>query len=137
MSAGRAFFDTNVFLHVYSSADPRKQARALSLYREYAPVNGMLLSTQVVQEFIAASRKLGLTFDLVREIAQTMLDSPLVVIAPSHIQSAMNKAERYGISFWDALILAAAEAGGAEIVYSEDLSHGQDYGGVRVENPFR
>ena len=45
--------------------------------------------------------------------------------------------ERYQISFWDALILAAAESGGAGVVYTEDLNHGQRYGSVLVQNPFR
>ena len=45
--------------------------------------------------------------------------------------------EHYRISFWDGLVLAAAEAGGAQLVYTEDLNHGQKYGAVTVENPFR
>jgi len=70
MSGGKAFFDTNVLLYVYSSADPAKQARALTLYREYAQQGRMLLSTQVVQEFfVAALRKLTLPRQQVREIA--------------------------------------------------------------------
>jgi predicted nucleic acid-binding protein len=49
----------------------------------------------------------------------------------------MDNELRYQISFWDGLILAAAEAGGAEVLYTEDLSHGQRYGGVLARNPFR
>ena len=45
--------------------------------------------------------------------------------------------ERYRISFWDACVLAAAERLGAPILYTEDLNHGQSYGSVRVDNPFR
>ncbi len=44
---------------------------------------------------------------------------------------------RYQISFWDSLILAAAEAGGAEVLYTEDLNDGQKYVGILVRNPFR
>ena len=138
MSEGRAFFDTNIFLYVYSSADSHKQARALALYREHAQEGRMLLSTQVVQEFIvAALRKLQLPPQQVREVALTMLDSPLVVIEAPHIRAALDKAYRYKISFWDALILAAAEAGNAEVLYTEDLNDGQQYGAVIVRNPFR
>lgn len=49
----------------------------------------------------------------------------------------LEMAMRYQISNWDAAILAAALESGCVLVYSEDLNHGQDYGGVRVENPFR
>jgi predicted nucleic acid-binding protein len=138
MSAGKAFFDTNVLLYVYSTADPEKQARALALYREHAPEGRMLLSTQVVQEFIvAALRKLRLARDQVRDIAFTLFDLPLVVIGIPHIRAAMDNADRFNISFWDALIVAAAEAGGAEVLYTEDLNDGQQYGEVVARNPFR
>lgn len=138
MSGGKAFFDTNVLLYVYSSADPGKQAKALALYREHAQQGRMLLSTQVVQEFfVCASRKLTLPPQLVREIVLTLLDSPLITVGPFHIRAAMENVDRYKISFWDGLIVAAAEAGGAELLYTEDLNDGQQYGAVLARNPFR
>ena len=137
MSDGKAFFDTNVLLYVYSSADAQKQARALSLYRACALAHRMLLSTQVVQEFfVAAVRKLKLPQEQVREVVATLLDSPLVIVGPPHIHAAIDNADRYQISFWDALILTAAEAGGAKVLYTEDLNHGQQYGTVLAQNPF-
>jgi predicted nucleic acid-binding protein len=66
-----------------------------------------------------------------------LLDSPLIVVGPSQITAAIQNEERYQISFWDALILAAAESGGAEVLYTEDLNHGQQYGTVLARNPFR
>ena len=45
--------------------------------------------------------------------------------------------QRFGLSYWDGAILAAARAAGCDVVYSEDLSTEQDYGGLRVVNPFR
>jgi predicted nucleic acid-binding protein len=138
MSVNKAFFDTNVLLYIYSSADPGKQARALSLYRQYAQQDRVVLSTQVVQEFyVAAIRKLLLPREQVREVILTLLDSPLVPIGPPHIQTAMDHADHYRISFWDALILAAAESGGADVLYTEDLNDGQQYGTVVARNPFR
>jgi predicted nucleic acid-binding protein len=65
------------------------------------------------------------------------LDLPLVILGPSHITSAIQNEEQYRISFWDGLILAAAESGGAEVLYTEDLNHGQQYGTVFARNPFR
>lgn len=65
------------------------------------------------------------------------LDSPLVVLGPSHIRAAIENEDRFHISFWDALIVAAAEAGGASLLFTEDLNDGQHYGSVLARNPFR
>jgi predicted nucleic acid-binding protein len=136
MSGGKAFFDTNVLLYMYGG-DQGKQAQAKQLFRQYARADRMLLSTQVVQEFYAAgSRKLGMPRRELREATAALLESPLIVVGPSHIASAMQNEERYQIHFWDALILAAAESGGAEVLYTEDLNDGQQYGTVLVSNPF-
>jgi predicted nucleic acid-binding protein len=138
MNGGKAFFDTNVLLYMYSGADAAKQARARQLYREHALAGRILFSTQVVQEFfVAGLRKLMLPRQLVREVTGALLDSPLVVLGPSHIRTAMELEERHAISFWDALIVAAAASGGAEVLYTEDLNDGQQYGAVLVRNPFR
>jgi predicted nucleic acid-binding protein len=52
------------------------------------------------------------------------------------VRSGIDVARRYGISYWDGAIVAAAEAAGAPIVYTEDLNHGQVYGTVKAVNPF-
>jgi predicted nucleic acid-binding protein len=138
MNGGKAFFDTNVLLYMYGNADVDKRTRAKELYQRYTASRRMLLSTQVVQEFYAVGRrKLGIPRSQLQDATAALLDFPLVTIGPSHILSAMQTEERYGISFWDALILAAAESGGAEVLYTEDLSDGQQYGTVLVRNPFR
>ena len=138
MNAGKSFFDTNIFLYIYSDADPDKQQRARELYRERALSGSILVSTQVIQEFYAAAtRKLGLPRPTVRALTEALFELPLVVVTPAHIRSAMDIELRYQLSFWDSLILAAAEAGGAEVLYTEDLNDGQQYGAVLVRNPFR
>lgn len=137
MNGAKAFFDTNVLLYMYGG-DADKRARAKELFRQYALSGRMLLSTQVVQEFYAAgSRKLGMPRRELRDATAALLDSPLIVVGPSQITVAIQNEERYRISFWDALILAAAESGGAEVLFTEDLNHGQQYGTVLVRNPFR
>jgi predicted nucleic acid-binding protein len=138
MSAGRYFFDTNILLYIYSDADPDKRKRARDLYREQALSGALLVSTQVVQEFYtAATRKLALPRPTVRALTEALSELPLVIVTPAHIRSAMDHELRYQISFWDGLILAAAEAGGAEVLYTEDLNDGQRYGAVLARNPFR
>ena len=137
MSADKAFFDTNMLLYMHSSGSRAKQAKAQRLFEECTSDGRLLLSTQVVQEFyVAGTRKLGLVPEIVREAATALLQLPLVSIGPEHIVRAMEGEERYRISFWDALILAAAESGGARVLYTEDLSHRQQYGAITVQNPF-
>jgi predicted nucleic acid-binding protein len=138
MNGGKVFLDTNVILYMYAEEDKGKQAKAKELFQRYATSSRMLLSTQVVQEFYAVgSRKLRMPRPKMMEIVASLLGSPLVVLGPAEIVSAIQIEERYNISFWDALILAAAESGGAEVVYTEDLNDGQQYGSVTVRNPFR
>lgn len=137
MSAGKALFDTNILLYIVSRADQQKRRRAAALFREYAGSARALVSTQVVQEFhVACTRKLGFRRARSRGLVEALLDLPLVVVSPGVIRSALSIEERYGISFWDSLVIAAAQAGGAETVYTEDLNHGQAYGTVNVRNPF-
>jgi predicted nucleic acid-binding protein len=136
MPAGKIFFDTNVLLYMYGT-DSHKQARATGLFSEHARARRLLLSTQVIQEFYSVgSRKFGIPRERMRRTALDFLTLPLVIIGPHHITRALENEEHYNISFWDALILAAAEAGGAELLYTEDLNHGQRYGTVLVRNPF-
>jgi len=137
MNAIKAFVDTNIFLYAHSDLDIRKQKRAQELIDELSAEDRLLLSTQVVQEFYSiGSRKLKLPRPLLLESVVELLKLPLVVNGAEEIKSTLEKETRYQISFWDALILAAAESGGAGVVYTEDLNHGQKFGGVVVRNPF-
>lgn len=137
MNGGKAFFDTNVLLYMHD-ADLRKRAIATELFERYTTSDLMLLSTQVVQEFyVVGSKKLRMSRPKLKGIVDSLLDIPLVALGPDQITSAIQIEERYNISFWDALILAAAESGGAEVLYTEDLNDGQQYGTVMVRNPFR
>lgn len=137
MSVAKAFFDTDVLLYMYSTADLSKQARAQELFSKCGHSGSILLSTQVVQEFfVAGLRKLALPRQQLRQATNILLELPMVLVGPSHILKAIHDEEHYQISFWDALILAAAEAGGAEVLYTEDLNDGQQYGAVLVCNPF-
>jgi predicted nucleic acid-binding protein len=137
-NVGKAFFDTNIFLYAHSSADLQKQALAQELVDRYSSLNRLVLSTQVVQEFYSVGlRKLALSRKQAKQGVITLLGLPLVLLGGQHILKALEHEERYQISFWDALILAAAEAGGAETLFTEDLNHNQQYGPVLVRNPFK
>lgn len=137
MSA-EVFLDANILLYASSAApadtEKRERAQALMIEARFA------LSAQVLQEFIAnALRKkaLGLTeanIDATLELASHV---PVQPITRELIVEAVALRRRYQISHWDATILAAARELGCHTLYSEDLSHGQDYEGVRVVNPFQ
>ena len=84
-------------------------------------------------------RKAGhpLPADEIRRLIQDYSSWEIVVNTPASILQGLDIEARYKISFWDALIIQAAESSGAATLYSEDLADGQNYGSVRVVNPFR
>ena len=135
---GEVFLDSNVLLYSCSAAaddaGKRQVAENLILNRPFA------ISAQVLQEFIAnALRKprLGITES---NIDATLQMAAMVRVQPityELIVSAVMLRRRFRLSQWDATILAAAAELGCPTVYSEDMNHGQDYGGVRVVNPFK
>ena len=131
------FLDTNVLVYAVSSAeaDAPKRRRALELVREA----DFGLSAQVLQEFyVTVTRKIRKP--LAPELAVALMEEyrafPTVPTDYPLIVSAVELSLRYGVSYWDGAILAAAEVLEAPILYTEDLSHGQRYGSVRAVNPF-
>lgn len=135
----RYFVDTNVLLYAHDAAAGPKHARAKQLIEELWRNRSGVVSTQVLQELCVnlrrkAAKPVGLK--TVREIIADYLAWDVVTNTGESILDALEVEDRYGISFWDALVVQAAETSGAEVLYSEDLSHGQIYGGVRVVNPF-
>jgi predicted nucleic acid-binding protein len=133
----KVFFDTNVLVYAATGTgqDERKRKRALALVES----QDFGTSAQVLQEFFVtvvrkAARPLAAAEAL--EWIEQWAAFPCQAIDQQLVRIAIEHAERYAISFWDAAILAAAEALGAQTVYSEDLNDGQQYGRVRVVNPF-
>jgi predicted nucleic acid-binding protein len=70
-------------------------------------------------------------------LVESFLRFPVAEMTTELLFAAAATRLRFGISYWDAAILEAARSLGCGIVLSEDLSDGQDYAGVRIENPFR
>ena len=133
----RAFFDTSVLVYaaVGTGRDEPKRRRALELIES----EDFGTSAQVLQEFYVtvvrkASRPLSAAQAL--EWIEQWAAFPCQAIDHQSVRIAIEHSQRHAISYWDAAILAAAEALGATTVYSEDLNDGQRYGRVRVVNPF-
>ena len=132
------FLDSNVLLYACSSApedvEKRRVAEDLMLGRPFA------LSAQVLQEFIAnALRKprLGISEGNIDATLQMASLVRVQSVTRELVLSAVTLRRRYQLSQWDATILAAAMELGCGKVYSEDMNDGQNYGGVRVINPFK
>lgn len=131
------FLDTNILVYAVSSAesDAAKSAKALDLVRR----SDFGLSAQVLQEFyVTVTRKIRKP--LAPELAVALMDEyrvfPTVPTDYPLIVLAVELSLRYGISYWDGAIVAAAEALEAPILYTEDLNHEQRYGPVQALNPF-
>ena len=136
----RTFLDTNVLVYMFDANAPGKQRIARHLYETGVASGVAILSTQVLQEFyVTVTRKLGTP--LAEEDAESVVRDfallPVVQIDPPLILAAIGRARRLRVSFWDALIIDAAIAGGATTLYSEDLQDGLEIDGLTIRNPFR
>lgn len=132
------FLDSNVLIYAYDPTDTRKQSVARQLLR-HAIEAEFSISTQVLAEFAATLRhKLSpaATADDIFAALDTV--SPLRLIVPDvgMVRRAVEMQVRYGIHFYDGMIVAAAERAGCGTIWSEDLSPGHTYFGVTVRNPF-
>lgn len=133
----KVFFDSNIFLYAGSKAEGDQKkgdiCRALIAHEQ------AVISTQVLQEFINnALRKPRLQIseekiDLMLRIAG---DMEVISMTRDLILKATELRRSYQISHWDSTIIVAAIHANCEVLYSEDLSHGQSFEGVRVVNPF-
>ena len=132
------FVDTNILVYAVSTApeDDAKRQRAIQLLDE----RDLVLSVQVLQEFYVQSTRLSrpgaLTHYEAVAFVESLLRFPVREITLELMREALAIRERFGLSYWDGAILAAASLSGCDIVYSEDLNADQDYDGLRVDNPF-
>jgi len=134
------FVDTNILLYAHDPLAGAKRDRARQLIEHLWTTGKGVLSTQVLQELCVNLRrkvKPPLPVDEIRRLVQDYLSWEIVVNRPESVIQALEIEVRYKISYWDALVLQAAESAGAAILYSEDLAAGQKYGAVRVVNPLR
>jgi len=135
----RAFVDTNVLVYAVDEAEPRRRAIARELLATGAD-GGLVVSTQVLTEFLVAVRRLEVpveparALEIVRELAASVevhVPSVLDVLA------AAERALRDGIHHFDALIIESAISAGCDELMTEDLQDGRRYGRVLITDPFR
>lgn len=133
------FVDTNVLVYGHDKDAGAKHERAAALVAELWERQRGVISTQVLQEFyVTVTQKIptpiapNRTRGIIRAYGQWKLEMNALatILQASEIQ------EKHRLSFWDAMIIAAAMRGGAQLLLTEDLNHGQVIEGVRVCNPF-
>lgn len=133
------FVDTNVLLYAISR-DPSEREKA-ERAGEILASRDIALSVQVLQEFYVQATRKSRPDPLAHEHAVRLIESFLrfrvLELSTGVMLAALATRETFQISYWDAAILESGRELGCDVVLSEDLNHGQDYGGIRVENPFR
>jgi predicted nucleic acid-binding protein len=132
------FVDTNVLLYAISRDETESDKAELAAW--ILASGDVALSVQVLQEFYVqatrGSRPDPLSHDQAARLIESFLRFTVADTTVETMRAALDTCRRFGMSYWDAAILEAARSLGCVVVLSEDLGHGQDYGGVRVENPF-
>jgi predicted nucleic acid-binding protein len=135
---GLDFLDTNVLVYGYDPTDPAKQRIAQELLRR-AVAGEFTISTQVLAEF-ATTLLYKLVPPASAEAVVALLDAlgpiRLIAVDGDIARRAVEAHAKYGLHFYDGMIIAAAERAGCEKIWTEDLNAGQKYFGVAVANPF-
>jgi predicted nucleic acid-binding protein len=136
---GRVFVDTNVLVYRSDASEPARQARADTWYRFLWRSHAGRLSFQVLSELYSTlTRKLRPGFDEreAREIVRELTAWEPVPVDLGVLERAWALQEGHLLSWWDALIIAAAQLSECRVLLTEDLQHGQAFGAVRVVDPF-
>jgi predicted nucleic acid-binding protein len=139
MKGDKYFLDTNILVYAHDSADSEKQKICQKLIFEGIAQESAALSTQVLGEFIVTvTRKISppLPFDKVNEELEALSILPIQGIDLYLVRNAFEIQQDTMISYWDALIVAAARSANCSTLYSEDLNSGQVIAGVEIVNPF-
>jgi len=133
----RSFFDTNVLIYTDDLDSPEKRDKAFHLL-EAARLGGTgVVSTQVLQEyFVVATRKLGVSASIARRKVELLARLDTVLLGVGDVLAAIDLHRLHRLSFWDALVVRAAQEAGCRVLYSEDFQHGWRLDDLEVINPF-
>lgn len=134
-AVSKIFLDTNVLIYAYSDTETEKKARVLSLLEDEL----VCLSTQVINEFVwVMNKKFNVAMDSLRHIVKNLFGLyHVALINDVSIAKAMDMSSQLKFPYWDSLIVASALESGCNILYTEDLQHGQVVENrLTVINPF-
>jgi len=133
----KIFLDTNILVYTVDKKDLDKFELSRKMVKKLTTEHSPVISTQVLQEFYsAATSKLKLEKIFVKNIVHNFQNMEVVTIDPQIIEQAIDISIIFQLSFWDSLIVAAAERAKCDFLVSEDLNAGQSIRGIKIINPF-
>jgi predicted nucleic acid-binding protein len=133
----KIFKDTNILVYTLDQKNIEKRDMARKIVKKVVESHQPVISTQVIEEFyVVASNKLKADPIAVKNIIHNFHNMEIVNNDLDLIEQAIDISVISQLSFWDSLIIAAAEKANCEYVLSEDLNSGQNYRGIKLLNPF-
>jgi len=136
----KVFVDTNVLVYTRDASEVQKQKQAMAWMSYLWHTRTGRLSFQVIQEYyVTVTNKLepGLAADIARQDVRSLLSWQPVPVDGRVIEGAWHLQDHFQLSWWDALIVSAAQIADCHYLLTEDLQEGQKLGGVEMINPFR
>jgi predicted nucleic acid-binding protein len=134
------FIDTNIFVYAHDQSAGEKHTTARDLIRGLWETGNGCLSVQVLQEFyVTVTRKVTQPIstedaaEILRDLSFWHIHTPNA----EDVLGAIDIQRHYKVSFWDAMVIHSAKCLGCKMVWSEDLSDGQEYENILVRNPFK
>ncbi len=138
-SAGFQFVDTNILVYAHDVSAGDKHERAKKLIVELWHSGKGCISIQVLQElYVTIGQKISrpISPEIASQIIASLAEWRLHIPQIRDLLDAIEIHQRFKISCWDALIICSAMKLGCELIWTEDLSSGQDFEGVKALNPF-
>lgn len=133
----KVFFDTNILVYTVDKKDREKTQTSRDIMRSVTQDHSPVLSTQIVQEFYnATTSKLKIDKIVAKNLVHNFRNMEIVVIDLIMIEQAIDISILFQLSFWDSLVVAAAEQANCSYLISEDLNSGQRIRGIEIVNPF-
>ena len=133
----RVFIDTNVIVYTYDDDAPVKRDEARRIIKDAFINNTGVVSGQVLGEtYVTLTKKIGISVNNALDEIRRYSRFRVVEITSNLVLRAIEIQADFQLSYWDSLIIAAAEFASCDTVWSEDLNDGQHYGSVTVRNPF-
>lgn len=132
----KSFLDTNILVYTLDEHNPGKKKKCRKLLKDFASRNEAVISTQILQEFyVVGTTKLGIDPLLAKSIIRAFENMEVVTINTVLIKEAIDTSVQYQLSFWDSLVIVAAESAKCEFLYTEDMNHGQVVRNLKIVNP--
>lgn len=133
----KIFIDTNILVYTLDTNDQTKQNWSRNMLHKLINEHQAVLSTQVLSEFfVVATKKLEADPIIIKNIIHNFHNMEIVNTDSGLVDEAIDISVIYKLSYWDSLIIAAAERAQCQFIISEDLNPGQNYRGIRLINPF-